>query len=204
MATMTECRKTIVKLFKARFSALEQSELAWVSYLDPRVAKRMAHLRNESKARAQNDIVRATVEITKEEEQLRGTDSARELLLSPVPTPVEIEDFMDDLIFGFDDVNVSTADLERACGEDFRSYLRGVDKVKKSDDPFLWWKLNDLSYPHLAKLARKWLGAVATSVSPERAFSASGNTVPVKRCSLTPDIVRDLLFVSENWRVESI
>lgn len=33
----------------------------------------------------------------------------------------------------------------------------------------------------------------------ERAFSKSGNVVTTRRCSLAPDIIRDTLFVSENY-----
>ncbi|EGZ11392.1 hypothetical protein PHYSODRAFT_412203, partial [Phytophthora sojae] len=66
-------------------------------------------------------------------------------------------------------------------------------------NPFWWWKVNGDNYPNLRKLARKWLGAVATSVPSERAFSTSGNIITVKRSSLKPTMVRDLVFMAENW-----
>ncbi|EGZ29731.1 hypothetical protein PHYSODRAFT_309939 [Phytophthora sojae] len=39
---------------------------------------------------------------------------------------------------------------------------------------------------------------VRTSVPSERAFSTSGNIITAKRRSLTPELVRDLVFIAEN------
>jgi hypothetical protein len=50
----------------------------------------------------------------------------------------------------------------------------------------------------MSKLARKWLGCVATSVSSERAFSTGGNVVAVKRAALTPEMVRHLVMLAQN------
>lgn len=75
-------------------------------------------------------------------------------------------------------------------------YLRKVEKV----DPFTWWAGNRGAYTQLSLLARKWLGAVATSVPPECAFSSSGNIITAKRSTLTPELVQDLVFIAENTR----
>ncbi|OWZ07605.1 Zinc finger BED domain-containing hypothetical protein [Phytophthora megakarya] len=45
--------------------------------------------------------------------------------------------------------------------------------VQKKKGPLVWWHVNGSKYPNLSLFARKWLGAVATSVSSERAFSTS-------------------------------
>ncbi|OWY91696.1 hypothetical protein PHMEG_00039622, partial [Phytophthora megakarya] len=64
--------------------------------------------------------------------------------------------------------------------------------------PCEWWRFNRNKFPSLSKLARKWLGVVASSVPSERAFSTAGCVVTVKRGSLAPAFVRDLVFIAEN------
>ncbi|EGZ22392.1 hypothetical protein PHYSODRAFT_451067, partial [Phytophthora sojae] len=67
-------------------------------------------------------------------------------------------------------------------------------------NPLKWWtKERRAKYPIIAALARKWLGRIATSVPSERAFSQSGNVVTSKRCSLDPEIIRDIMFVGETY-----
>ncbi|OWZ14320.1 hypothetical protein PHMEG_00012221 [Phytophthora megakarya] len=56
-----------------------------------------------------------------------------------------------------------------------------------------------MKYPILATLARKWLGCIATSMPSERAFSTSRNLVTKKRCAIAPDIIRNTLFVGQNY-----
>ncbi|EGZ11164.1 hypothetical protein PHYSODRAFT_419461, partial [Phytophthora sojae] len=65
-------------------------------------------------------------------------------------------------------------------------------------NPSKWWGFHKKKYPNLSKLARKWLGIVATSAPSERAFSTSGSILTVKRGSLAPDFVRDIVFIAEN------
>ncbi|POM74463.1 LOW QUALITY PROTEIN: Zinc finger BED domain containing hypothetical protein 1-like [Phytophthora palmivora] len=44
-------------------------------------------------------------------------------------------------------------------------YMVDVKKsVMSKTDPFKWWRVHKNVYPNLSKLARKWQGAVATSV----------------------------------------
>jgi hypothetical protein len=58
--------------------------------------------------------------------------------------------------------------------------------LPKTDDPLMEWKRCEAKNlcPFLARLARRVLAIPATSVS-ERLFSAAGNEMTKKRCSLT-------------------
>ena len=56
----------------------------------------------------------------------------------------------------------------------------------------------DALYPNLSKMARKYLGIVATSVPSERLFSATGNIVSAKRSSLDPTNVEKLVFLHDH------
>ena len=53
-----------------------------------------------------------------------------------------------------------------------------VLELKKK--PLERWKSHYQSYPHLANMARKYLGVVATSVPSVRLFSTAGNIVNAK------------------------
>jgi len=201
---MQECRKRILQLFELRFSALEDSELTWVSFLDPRVARKMSHLTPSSKPIACANLVNASVELAELDGRLRAEAIAPDASTPDVTvqSPPSVMDDDGDVgvdMFGQDVEHHSAADLERACSDEFTHYLNDGPSIKTADDPFEWWRINRHKYPHLSRLARKWLGVVATSVPSERAFSTSGNIVTVKRSSLAPDIVRDLVFLSENW-----
>ena len=60
--------------------------------------------------------------------------------------------------------------------------------------PLEWWKSHHQSYPHLANMARKYLGVVATSVPSERLFSTADNIVNAKQSALDPENVESLFF----------
>jgi hypothetical protein len=204
LLTMNECRRLILQLFDSRFPSLQSSELMWVSYLDPRVAKRMAHLTAADTPHACAAVVRAAVNLARDESKTpsRPASDTSGMMLSPVPIPVDAESFMNDHMYG-PDVNPNlTVDLQVTCEDELKRYLHDATVVNRAQDAFLWWRVNREKYPNLSRLARKWLGTVATSVPSERAFSTSGNIVTVKRSSLSSDLVRDLVFVSENSHID--
>ena len=72
--------------------------------------------------------------------------------------------------------------LEQSCEE-------------STSDPLLWWKTHETAFPHLAKLARKYLCVPATSVLSERVFSKGGNIVDPLRSRLAPEHVNTLVFL---------
>eukprot|EP00644_Phytophthora_capsici_P002977 jgi/Phyca11/102671/e_gw1.7.934.1 len=103
-------------------------------------------------------------------------------------------------LFGPNVSRIAATDVETECKREFTRYLERIFTVKNDVNPFTWWKANGDDYPNLRRLARKWLGTVATSVPSERAFSTSGNVITVKRSSLKAAMVRDLVFIAENWK----
>ena len=70
--------------------------------------------------------------------------------------------------------------------------------IPRNDDPLQWWRNNGVRYPYLAKLSRVVLGLPATATSSERVWSSAGNTVSARRQSLSPDSIRDVVFLHEN------
>jgi len=60
---------------------------------------------------------------------------------------------------------------------------------------------NEMKYPMLARVARRALGIPATSAPVERLFSTAGLVLSHKRCSLSPDMAADLIFLHETWEL---
>lgn len=69
-----------------------------------------------------------------------------------------------------------------------------------TEDPLSWWRVKQHAYPILAKLARKYLCMVASSVPCERVFSKTGDIVNEKRTRLKPSKVMQLIFLNANQK----
>lgn len=65
-------------------------------------------------------------------------------------------------------------------------------------DPFAWYKVNQVKFPRLAKLAEKYILMMATSASSERLFSKAGRIYCPSRCKLIPENGEELIFLSAN------
>ena len=70
-----------------------------------------------------------------------------------------------------------------------------------NSNPLVWWKCHSSKYPILGRLAKKFLGGPATSVSSERVFSPAGDIVTSQRASLDPDQVDRLMFLKKNLQI---
>lgn len=75
-----------------------------------------------------------------------------------------------------------------------------VDEMatERHDDPLKWWSMHESTYPRIAKLARKHLSLVATSVPSERVFSKAGEVLSKKRNRLGNDNCNRILFLNGN------
>ena len=76
-------------------------------------------------------------------------------------------------------------------------YLQEV-RLDAESDPLEWWKLHEMTFPMLSKVAKKFLAVPATSAASEQLFSRSGKIVTHTRASLKPDKVEMLVFLSTN------
>ena len=73
--------------------------------------------------------------------------------------------------------------------------------LKLSDNPFDWWKKNRKLFPHLSKMARKYLSCPPTSVESERLFSIGGNIMTDHRNRLGAENCEILMFLNYNLRL---
>lgn len=65
-------------------------------------------------------------------------------------------------------------------------------------DVLAWWKLNELKYPILSKMARDILSIPVSTVSSETAFKIGGNKLDVYRSSLQPETL-EALICAKDW-----
>lgn len=70
--------------------------------------------------------------------------------------------------------------------------------IGRSEDPLQYWERQKLIYPHLYRLAVKYLCTPASSVPCERVFSKAGEVVSKKRTRLSPKTVEKLMFLNKN------
>lgn len=83
---------------------------------------------------------------------------------------------------------------------DLKRYLDDPveDIPAKSFNLLQWWRMNELKYPIVAKLAKDILTIPITSVSSESAFSTGGRVISDYRSSLLPSTVQALVCTS-SW-----
>ena len=72
------------------------------------------------------------------------------------------------------------------------------DAQDENFDLLKWWCENKSKYPLLSKVAQFILAIPASSAESERVFSASSNTVTVKRTQLLPSNLNGLLVIKSN------
>ncbi len=94
----------------------------------------------------------------------------------------------------------SSKSLSEVVDEEVQHY-RAVQSLSVDSNPLVWWKDNQNQFPHLAKLAKSYLGIPATSVPSERVFSTAGDIVTAQRASLSPDNVDMMVFLKKNFQL---
>ncbi|KAF1323877.1 hypothetical protein FI667_g6579, partial [Globisporangium splendens] len=198
IALMQDVRTALLELFLARFTSMDE-DLLWITYLDPRLA-RMKHAPVDEHEQPMEWLQRALLQCTQDDPDFADTEDPS--MLSPIPLPLRAGEELHNLVFGQEESDCATSvkpTAEDACRREIAQYLHRSSIVGRRVDPFEWWRCHRDQFPRLSRLARKWLGTVATSVPSEHVFSTGGNVVTIKRCSLTPDLVRDIVFTAENY-----
>jgi hypothetical protein len=71
-------------------------------------------------------------------------------------------------------------------------------------NPCEWWNERKTLFPHLSKLARKYLAIPASSVPSERLFSDTGNHISIRRTRLDPNLLYHMIFLKRNMKVINI
>ncbi|XP_073795658.1 E3 SUMO-protein ligase ZBED1 isoform X4 [Danio rerio] len=90
--------------------------------------------------------------------------------------------------------------LSQMVKEEVACY-RQVPTLPVELNPLAWWKDNESQFPHVAKLAKCYLGVPATSVPSERVFSTAGDIVTAQRSSLSSENVDIMVFLKKNLKL---
>lgn len=75
-----------------------------------------------------------------------------------------------------------------------------LEEVEHEGGPIAWWRESERLFPHLAKLARKYLAVQASSAAPERWFSPRGLAHAKRRNGLSDDTAADIIFLHEGMK----
>lgn len=129
----------------------------------------------------------------------RSQDEDQTIQISNVSLSPEEE--QDDLIWGDFDKSIATRnqlDPRAIAILEVKSYFAEAHLHRK-EDPLQWWKERQTIYPHLAKLAKKYLCVIATSVPSERLFSKAGQLISERRSRLKGKNVQNILFLHCNY-----
>ena len=87
---------------------------------------------------------------------------------------------------------------------------RAVERYRNYVDPsinaagfdlLVWWRVNAVRFPYLARVARRFLAIPATSAPAERVWSTAGNLVDDTRARLLDDNVEALVMCHQNFEI---
>ncbi|KAG7491382.1 hypothetical protein MATL_G00003060 [Megalops atlanticus] len=84
------------------------------------------------------------------------------------------------------------------CEEELCRYA-AEKTIPLNENPLTWWRSNKERFPHLHRVARKYLGIVSTSVPPAQAFSKAGKVLSLRRSHLEPENVDMMLFLNSYY-----
>ena len=101
-------------------------------------------------------------------------------------------------LFSFLEENQS--DTNGSGSREFPSYLDDSG-FEKNVNPLKFWKANQSRYPTLSKIARIYLGVLATSAPVERVFSHARNIMRPDRSRLLPKNFENLVFLKVNMNL---
>lgn len=116
-------------------------------------------------------------------------------------------------------MTLSSSLLENLLGQTFTNAqapqprsasARAQEEVKKycsappprlSEDPLSWWGVNEVHFPLISRLAKRYLCIPGTSVAAERVFSTAGDIVTAQRSTLLSEHVDQVLFLHKNLQI---
>lgn len=162
--------------------------LAKATFLDPRF-KKHGILEPGAKQSCRDAIQQDVAALARDEEDYGATTSTPE---------THAVDFNDMLWGQFDRQNAAHVQTPTNTATiEIRQYVE-EPPLDRRMDPLDWWRSREVVYPRLAKLARKNLSLVPTSVPSERVFSSAGEVLSKKRNRLSNKNVQKLVVLHGN------
>ncbi|RUS73247.1 hypothetical protein EGW08_018990 [Elysia chlorotica] len=70
--------------------------------------------------------------------------------------------------------------------------------IPRTSDPLQWWKLNEVQFPNLKVLAKKFLCVPATALSSDRLFDKGGDDFARRRDAFRGGQLNNMIFLNKN------
>lgn len=94
------------------------------------------------------------------------------------------------------DAGAMKTDVSEAENETRRFFKEA--NIPRTADPFQWWKLNEVQFPNLKVLAKKYLCVPATAVRSDRLFAKEGDEFARRRNMLRGSHLNNMIFLNKN------
>ncbi|XP_011407706.1 PREDICTED: zinc finger BED domain-containing protein 4-like [Amphimedon queenslandica] len=189
-------RPLLVQELMRRFSQVEQRYTMAVStLLDPRF-KKLAFADSAAVDQAIRRLKSEVIDLMSAvpaNDELRNDDDTESASAGPPPT--------EDSLWASFDRKVCQASSHRTDSTDSFIEVKRYFEAKviaRKDNPLLWWKENGHQFPHVMKVAKKYLAIPRSSVPSERLFSKAGELISQRRSQLKPKNVDMILFLNKN------
>ena len=69
-----------------------------------------------------------------------------------------------------------------------------MPNIERNENPFIWWKQHESSFPRISQLAKQYLSMPASSVCSERLFSEAGNILEEKALDFCLEMAKYCFF----------
>lgn len=189
--TQAFLKNALISQMQHQFSNLESSPLlATATLLDPRF-KQHAFTDVDALQAAQERLLLETQEVVK------TSDSPDNKATTTSPgSSSSLWGMFDKKI---DNAKALKTDVSEADNET-RRFFKEVN-ILRTADPFQWWKLNEVQFPHLKVLATKFLCVPATATDSQRLFCKEGLEFASRRDMFRPTYLNNMLFLNQNLDV---
>ena len=157
---------------------------------------------------SEDDVI---VDIVDSEQELQDKSSAE----SDDMSDLNFDTCLNQLISEGDECSKNTSKKRKLAKQESQSKVDELSiKIKEemlmyeklemlpcNENPFLWWREHEYSFPLLSQLANKYLCSPPSSIESERLFSTGGNIHTPHRNRLNPDSGEMLMFLHYNLRI---
>lgn len=94
---------------------------------------------------------------------------------------------------------IASEELKRYRKPSLDNYQTWKQRDEKPSNPLDWWRENEMKYPLLSSIAKRYLSIPATSAPIERLFSQMGLIITKKRSCLRGSTASALGFLKGTW-----
>lgn len=162
-------------------------------YLEKMISVARGSIQPDTRSQASDDGRSSAVE-----NEPRGSSSSA-AMASKEFDPLSMLQDMDDNISEASDCLESQlkAELEQYCK--LPQMKPCSDPRDPQGDPLHRWRECQHAFPHVSRVARRYLAVPGSSAASERAFSSAGLVITKKRTSLRPDNAEALFLLKHHW-----